>query len=1574
MKYPVKIIIFKGEQTLMGNLKRFLAMTLTMLMVVGCFAMTGSVAAFDDVVDYQKQINLMSVLEIIKGYDDEGIEFGPQDDVERYQMAVMIAKIMTGKTDAYVSWYNTINNTDFVDVEQDHFFGSISYCNENGVVIGTSATTFEPAAGIMIQDVFTMVVRMLGYGSASMDANYPWSYVDKAIQLGLDADLDALYNIEDVATREQAAVILYNALFAKKADGTTYAASKFNLTIDTVVLTGTSKANMFASGDVEGKTLAKENYVAFNQLNEDGTMGSETFYLLKSWFGFGDEIDENLYFGQSYKVITKDNYTTIIYCEAIEGVWLDQTEFDGVKDAGRDLKVEGLSYKAVDKFSYLNYAQGSKTTDELEVIVYDVNNRVTVNDVTSYIMDSSRNIMKANGKDIALKYVPGPTSTASSWKDDYKKEVEIDGVKVLVTPSQGDWDGLAVYVHSKHTGAMRKLGSDLSTGKMFAEYNAYSDTVLYDDNSDGIYDRAMYRYYSFGFISYNDDKHLTMNGAKMFGDTAYTDASITYVTADGEVLEAADVVKALDSSLTKGNYVLYSVNPANKYVMIKEFFTPNQGLVTGLDKPNGTITFDQVYYNITAGNVAGTKFAVGNAKLPGATKNEVIAKIPNGNLDELQGRNVHYIEKDGSVLAIYEAYNNAGKYFVFDRIVGINSTGYVNALVYLNNTRSVITIASLDGDWYGADFVGYYSNAEFLGSKEAYGLLFSYTTDALGNYHAKYISAKTDFQYYYNRATYNNVWLQFQNGISFPVFNGNPSNGIAEITFFDNAKGVAKAFNQFNTNNDTVIVVNNDGELTGYKGVPVNGAKINLYKGAKIFVDQTNDDNPTVAKFIYVINGSFADFATTQVWNTQSNDTVIFVDDDTFATEVITNQTNTGYGVTLGTVYSYNKAIDFVRGGFKEGILTYNGRLSAGKFYLVKDNYVEKEIARDDHAYISSGNLVYIDTYEAVVQSHGFEKEVINTNYRTNYLYQLKGTEITDTKANNEDITPKNFVKDEKGNVNTDGNFAYVYYYAGSIEAPANVFIFEEVKAGAKAPAKYLRNDWIAENVVLTGWDDVVFTNTVTNTNTKVSQQFSMTIPVFTSKLENYKFSGIHSPYGAYNWYEIDINDYNRLSSMGYWSNDGSNHVLKTYGVNFQLLDPDGKIVEGFNEYNVLAFTKMMQTNGGGTKYFLVFTSPATGFAQRIGGQMGVSGTGVYTLRYTQSESITPYEIKLSAVAKDGKTAAAGFGLDPFRWVSVTNNLMEIVDDPDTVVTVPDNAWVDYLEASMSFGQDRVNLTSRPWLFGNYAEMFTGTQAKTFWDNPKTDVLKDSFYQYVGNYDFADETQLSYRWVGFDANNNYKMYLRVPHAIYNNGTADTEDDVTLGYTLSGFYYNEYTDFTGPVKDWGLVKATDVVFTKIDTVNWQKDNHDVWVVTFPAGVLRNVVLDVTYDEPEVPPVPVPTPVYINITDTRTGTVATTTAAQLTINGEEILGAAGFHGNNSYRYDTGKFVDDVFEVSFTLAAGSTLNFVRVEQTTSMPDIVPKQTKVVISGIEYITYSFTYTAVETWNAVSVNITSTP
>ncbi len=341
----------------MRNLKKFLALALAMLMLVACF----SVSAFDDTKDsdYAEAIQLLSDLQVIRGFNEN--EFKPNEDVTRWQMALMITKLKTGKveeTDA--RWYDVTNTTPFTDLVVDQYYGSIGYCYSNRIIIGATATTFEPARGITFEEALAMVVRSLGYNSDEMNAGYPWSYVEKAVALGLDENLENV-GYEATLTRGQTAQLLFNALTAETADGTTFAKAAFNLTQAVIVLTATNKVNVLG-----GEPVLKNGYVQFRTLDEYGQLGTVAYHCQATELGITDTAEKYLYY--AYEILTQDDFASFIKVAAV-----DTATTTAVKGANNSrITIDGKTYKLVDKYTSLNNKPTNKYT-EPEIILRDEN-------------------------------------------------------------------------------------------------------------------------------------------------------------------------------------------------------------------------------------------------------------------------------------------------------------------------------------------------------------------------------------------------------------------------------------------------------------------------------------------------------------------------------------------------------------------------------------------------------------------------------------------------------------------------------------------------------------------------------------------------------------------------------------------------------------------------------------------------------------------------------------------------------------------------------------------------------------------------------------------------------------------------------------------------------------------------------------------------------------------------------------------------------------------------------------------------------------------------------------------------
>ena len=695
----------------MRNLKRFLAMTLTMLMVVSCFSFASFAQSFDDVSEYQTAIDVLSDLGVVWGYEDG--TFGPDDAVERWHMSLWIAKMETGKTtsDDYLTiWRAEENYTDFTDVAVDQAIGAINYAADEAIIIGTSATTFAPTAGIMYQDALTMVVRALGFGGKAMDAGYPWKYINKAAELGLEDGIKGVA-YKDVLTRAQTAQILYNALYTVDADGNSYISDVFGLT--TVVITGTPAYKI-----IETESVIKTGYVSFNVLNADGTInGDVTYHAPATAFGI-EAAAADTYVGASFKVTTDNNFKTFGIVIANPSETFEASEIVGAGTAaaptGVTVKLGDDTYEAVNKYSSLYNVQGIKG-NTAEILVFTTNLTQATTD-GYFKVDVNYNVLDKDGKIVAY-YAPAITG---SYAAPYAKRLGNDAYTVFLNNSEiiaagGVWYGIksSEYAQTVNTYDLVKN-------------NKYATAIAYDDNADGAYDRLFYTYHEFCNISLDTDTTAVTNDYKINGRTVVVNKFIDGKT--GEALATAPT-----------GYIRYSYNPLSMYLTVYETYTFGTGLVTTVNTASAKIV------------IGGTAYTVGIGTFPGATYGDTGVNIG------LVGKQVNFILADGVVVRVFDA-AVASSAIIFDNITGLTAQGYATALVYVQSpAASVITIATINGYSYQQySLIANQSSLNNIIKVLKTGDLFTGTKDALGFWHLTTLA-------YTNAASQGSI--AFKNGI-----------------------------------------------------------------------------------------------------------------------------------------------------------------------------------------------------------------------------------------------------------------------------------------------------------------------------------------------------------------------------------------------------------------------------------------------------------------------------------------------------------------------------------------------------------------------------------------------------------------------------------------------------------------------------------------------------------------------------------------------------------------------------------------------------------------------------------------
>lgn len=330
------------------------------LITAGIFA-----SAFNDVTEFEEAIDTLNSIGVITGRS--ATQFSPDDDVTRWQMALLMSKLLTGDTDNR-NWETSPDAIVFNDVVNNirHYGGSIAYAVRQNLIIGRSEKTYAPEDGITLQDAATIAVRALGYPRSQYDAGYPESYIEKADSLGLFLELENVYPTETL-TRGETAQLLYNVFKAPKRIGNTIAEDIFEYNDATVVLTATEDLRISSR-----VSLAEEDTLVFCELNTDGTVNhSSAFSLDAADFDFTDPND---YLGKSYRVTSVMNYENILTISECESEILNQNMISDlltvVNSTSDYIKLGNIRFDVVSKYSY--DLEENITPQSNEIIIYGV--------------------------------------------------------------------------------------------------------------------------------------------------------------------------------------------------------------------------------------------------------------------------------------------------------------------------------------------------------------------------------------------------------------------------------------------------------------------------------------------------------------------------------------------------------------------------------------------------------------------------------------------------------------------------------------------------------------------------------------------------------------------------------------------------------------------------------------------------------------------------------------------------------------------------------------------------------------------------------------------------------------------------------------------------------------------------------------------------------------------------------------------------------------------------------------------------------------------------------------------------
>lgn len=969
----------------MRNFKRFLAMALTMLMLVSSLSLITS-AKFEDVTDFQNEIAVLSNLGVIKGKADG--TYGFDEAVTRRQTALFFARATTGKVDDAIHWQSEVNTTPFKDLDAENdFYGAISYCHNVGIVLGRSATEFAPNDNITFQEAVTMAVRALGYGGASMDAGYPWTYYSKAVSLGLDKGIEDV-GLDDVVSRGVMAKLIYNAMFATNSKGSTIAADAFGSAVKTtnLVLVATKGKTLVANLS----TNASDKVAAFVEFNSDGTLNLDKVYHF-NWadfaemaYGEGAEEKAADHVGYSYNVVTVDNFKSLVTVSENPSKTFTSADYVG------DGKFEDNEYTLVQKWSSV-FNIGTTASGKEELIQYNTAYSAGVTKIGAgkayyaghwYVVDAKSNILDVNGKvllyfydNVKDKIVSGATTTFPFYYElggkYYPAYLPVDGSRYsgAATLDQYEVD------NTPYTYAVDKIDK-----KYTSNVSAYADTVVYDDNNDGVYDRAYFTAYVFGKLKVQDDDtgdgkldyyfHIGANGGKKYN-----------VRGADKVINLTDVELKKDTTY----YVLWAYDAVNETVTVKKVYDEvKYGYVVAVDVVNDTITFaNNSWFGIGVGNLETIKYGV--SKLPGATNTNNDLSIKDNGDGELKtealvgvnytllNKYVSYIvdeENDGRIIAVLGAKDAKTPLVVTSVVTPYNIGGNIRASVIDNTGKAqIITISRINDIPAVSYFLNFLSEDPpikagdvILGAKQDDGTwMVTVTTDQ----ELSSVDAKT-------------------------------------VLTFINGYGYDEEGNLFIKHDDSrlVIVVAyiDNGEIKYYEvatGIPAKDAELIIKKNDKYYIE---DDNKG---FLYIkTKDTKSKFGTG--WNFTKVYTTGAVSDVYYISSVNSFSGNTYYvnylsiiNANSGSAVVYNATGDKIeKGKFYEVTKITQGNTT--EIYISKEADMEEGkilSAFTKYSFTVDGDVEYVGkevkVYDWTSSTKNFDKEISSSSLKSDKIYKV---------------------------------------------------------------------------------------------------------------------------------------------------------------------------------------------------------------------------------------------------------------------------------------------------------------------------------------------------------------------------------------------------------------------------------------------------------------------------------------------------------------------------------------------------------------------------------------------------------
>ena len=646
-------------------MKKFLSLVLALVMTMSLVTVSAGAKDFTDnsKINYKEAVDVMSAAKVIDGYA-EG-DFRPANTLTRGAAAKIICNLILGPTTAEALVADAAPYSDVPTT--NNFAGYIAYCAKARIISGYADGTFRPAATLSGYAFMKMLLGALGYDATTegyTGNNWSINVAKRALNIGLDDDLNGSFNGTKAVTREEACLYAFNTL---KATMVEYENNN-SVTVNGITFTNKSTAKDMKNdtktdGNIKDDGLMQFAEKYFSDLKgtpatDDLGHPSTKWMWKKDKIGtYANEADETYTLTGTYEIGTGKDYASLLAVLKDED-FTDNKDLKLAKDV--DVYVNGAAVKTTEAEAVVkalvNDAKGGTTVE----LYYNDDNKDVVDCVTIL------NYSIGQIKDVSTKLTKDQKDDGATSKIKVEGKWYLDNDVVGFNSKTYVEDAYVLYILKSTTEMSASQIAEKITGKVTAikgsdkatidgtQYKYVKNAVTIDVDDEGSFylnvagqiaavdTDSKSDNYAFIYNLKKDTNKVNSDGVLADTITAY------YVTTDGTKASAvvdADVETAsgektfyyadTKTEVESGVVIAFSINSDGELVLETEKDTIKNNVTKTIDKTHaaGTDSDTQFIFAYADGSKFKTSTATGYKNV--SVKGQQVCTVTNKDGDYL---------------------------------------------------------------------------------------------------------------------------------------------------------------------------------------------------------------------------------------------------------------------------------------------------------------------------------------------------------------------------------------------------------------------------------------------------------------------------------------------------------------------------------------------------------------------------------------------------------------------------------------------------------------------------------------------------------------------------------------------------------------------------------------------------------------------------------------------------------------------------------------------------------------------------------------------------------------------------